>query len=142
MSAVVSVACGDGGDTVAVESPTTTTTAHTEISLDALSDDYCERAGELSGAGMLRLDNDPGRAAASMDALAAVAPADLADDFEVVGEQLAAFGELDTADGTAVLTVIDLLVDPEFLGALDRIERTTLEQCGVRLDAGVDDDSD
>lgn len=138
------VACSDDGDTVAVTSTTSTTTTTTaaEISLDSLPDDYCERAEQLSDAGMLRLDGDPGRATASMEALASVAPPGIADDYGVVTDRLAEVAGLDTSSPASALEVLDLLLDTEFLAALDRVERTTFDECGVRLDAGVDDDTD
>jgi len=137
----VLVACGDGGDTVAVES-TTSTTADATSSLDTFPDDYCERAQQLSNGGALRLDQNPGRAAAAMETLAAVAPPGLAADYQVVTERLAAVGGVDASDPASALEVLDLLLDSDFLAALDRVERSTFEECGVRLDAGVDDDAD
>lgn len=134
------VGCGGGGDTVAVD--TTAANPPAEISLDRLPDDYCERAAELSNAGALRLDRSPGTAAAGIDALGDVAPPSLEEDFEVVRSQLAAISEAGTEGAAAALTVIELLVDRDFLVAFDRIERTTFDECGVRLDAGMDDDAE
>jgi hypothetical protein len=123
------VACGDdGGDTLTAE-------------------EFCEHLAEIEDMddGDLLLEEDLDAALDALDELVAVAPDEVRDDLRIMRDKFAEFGELDIDedDPEAGFEALMMVVfDPEFLGAAERLEEFSVEECGFEPSDDVGDFDD
>ena len=135
---VVLAGCFGGDDTTTVsdtsdDRPTTTTTSGSSGD----TGEYCATASEVTQApGGLDLSQDAESALAGVEQLAAVAPEELADDFDTFLSGIRGIAQLDEDDPDALTGILELMPDPDFSAAADAIEQFTSEECDVDLGAG------
>lgn len=122
-------ACGDdGGDTLTAE-------------------EFCEHLDELENMddSDLLAEDELDDAIDAMDELIAVAPDEVRDDLQIMRDKFAEFGELDIDenDPEAGFEALMMLVfDPDFMGAAERLEEFTVEECGFEPSDDVGDFDD
>lgn len=110
------------------------------------AEEYCAALERLAADGTdVDLTEDPDAALAEVRSLAETAPPELAPDFDLFVatiERLAALPADDT--GEALGELFEVMLDPEFMAAQERIEQYSSDQCGIDFDdlgtAGDPDD--
>lgn len=99
-------------------------------------DEYCAALERLAADGTdVDLTEDPEAALAEVRSLAEAAPPELEADFEVfltTIERLATIPEDDT--GEALGELFEVMLDPEFMAAQERIDDYSGDECGIDLD--------
>ncbi len=115
-------------------------TTEDEPSADPVADEeYCAVAQQIAESPPLDED-DPTAALAMLESLADVAPAELEDDFEVLGRVIEQMSSLDPNDPGSIEEMMGIAFDPEILAASEAITAYTEEACGLDLDEGAIDD--
>ena len=100
---------------------------------------YCERAEEVAQSDAAT-QGDPAAALEALDSLASLAPAELADDFEVLGGIVDELSGLDEDDPASFQAALEIAFDPEVMAASEAISRYTEEACGLSLDGSAPGD--
>jgi hypothetical protein len=67
----------------------------------------------------------------ALDELVAAAPPEIRDDLELVRDRLQQLEGLDEDDPAAFEAVMELMGDPEFVAASERLEEFGVEECGM-----------
>lgn len=128
--------CSDGGDTVSVSEDGDERDATGSAGSGGSDSAYCRTAAEVTAQdGGLDLSEDATSAMARVDQLAAVAPPDLQDDFQVFVSGISGIAELDEDDPAALSGIVELMMDPEFEAAAGSIEQYTKDECDIALGA-------
>jgi hypothetical protein len=100
---------------------------------------YCERAEEVAQSDAAT-QGDPAAALEALDSLASLAPAELADDFEVLGGIVDELSGLDEDDPASFQAALEIAFDPQVMAASEAISRYTEETCGLSLDGSAPGD--
>jgi len=144
---VVAAGCASGESVTATrrsEDRPATDTSAPEVGDEGDAVAYCERADEVAQSDAAT-QGDPAAALEALDSLASLAPAELADDFEVLGGIVDELSGLDEDDPASFQAALEIAFDPEVMAASEAISRYTEETCGLSLDGsapggGLDDD--
>ncbi len=100
---------------------------------DGSGSEYCDAVAGLADMDPDELD-DPAKAVAALAELGEVAPADLADSFDVLSGIVEELGALDQDDPDSVSQSLEIIMDPEVQDAAEAIDSYTMEECGIDLD--------
>lgn len=148
--ALVPAACGDSGSSTTASAESAergSSEGRGGSGTDAGGDEeYCAALERLAADGTdVDLTEDPDAALAEVRSLAEAAPPEIAEDFEVfLGtiERLATIPDDET--GEALGELFEVMLDPEFMAARERIDQYSSDECGIDFDdlgsAGGPDD--
>lgn len=110
---------------------------------------FCERLRELDTGETVDINDDPEAAMAEMRSLRDAAPNEIRDDLDTVIEVFEQVAELEAAetdgepDEDAFGEVFELIFDPDFVAASERLEQFGVDECGLEpSEGGIDTPDD